>query len=88
MTLMKENLQCLKDVSGWDIKKIDGLNVNMAFRGDINVSFNIDQLGRGGNAKVEVPESSDTVQHFTYLALTSTPLTGDVRSVCTRLFVI
>jgi len=79
--LMAETLQSLKDVSGWDVLRVDGMEVRMVFKGDIYVSFNVNELARGGSAKVDVNGSPDAVQQFTYSALTPSTLKGDVRTV-------
>jgi hypothetical protein len=79
--LMVENLQLLKDVSGWDVLRVDGVDVKMVFKGDIYVSFNVNELARGGSAKVDVIGSPDAVQQFTYSALSPSTLKGDVQTV-------
>jgi len=76
-----ENLQCLKDVSGWDVLKVDGRDVKMAFKGDLIVSFHVDKLSRGERAKVEIPGNLDPVQQFTYSAFTPSILKGDIQTV-------
>jgi hypothetical protein len=75
-----ENLQCLKDVSGWDVVSVDGSNIKMLYKDEINVSFNVDNLNRG--ARVEIPAQSDVIQQFAYSALTPDLLKGDIRTVC------
>lgn len=82
---MVETLQSLKDVSGWDVVKVDRTDVRMVFKGDIYVSFNVDELARGGFAKVDIVGESDVIQQFTYSALSSSVLKGDVRTVCSSL---
>src|SRR5216117_2779448 len=75
--LMAENLQCLKDISGWDIVHVNGTNVKMVFHGDMTVSFDIDNLARG--IKVDIQENSDPIQQFIYSA--HADLKGDTRTV-------
>jgi len=81
---MVVNLHCLHDVSGWDVKKVEGANVKMTFRNEIVVSFNTEQLSHGGSANVESPAQLDPIQQFMYASLTSTNLKGDIRTVCSR----
>ena len=74
-----ENLQCLRDVSGWDVVNVDGSNIRMVYKDEINVSFNVDNIGR--STLVAIPPESDIIQQFTYSALTPNVLKGDVRTV-------
>ena len=68
-------------MSGWDVVSVQGPNVRMLFQGSINVSFNIDDLRRGGSAKVESTNNSDPVEQFIYSTLNSSLLKGDVHLV-------
>ena len=74
-----ENLQCFRDVSGWDVLSVDGSNVKMVYKDEIKVSFNVDNVGHG--ARVDISPESDTIQQFTYSALTPDLLKGDIRTV-------
>src|SRR5271154_2962396 len=74
-----ENLRCLKDVSGWDVVSVEGTDIQMKYKDEIAVSFNLDNLRHGGLAKVDIPMTSDPVLTFTYSTLTT--LKGDVRTV-------
>ena len=77
---MVENLQCLKDISGWDVVNVEGPNVKMMmYKDEINVSFNVDYLDRG--ARVEIPGQLDAIQQLTYSVLTADILKGDIRTV-------
>lgn len=77
--LMVETLGCLRDVSGWEVVRVCGGDIQMKYKDDITASFNVDKLRRGGSAKVEIPNSSDPVHTFTYSTLTT--LKGDVPTV-------
>jgi len=85
--LTVDNLRWLREVSGWDILKVDGTNVRMSLRTDIIVSFDTTELARGGSATVELPSVIDPVQQFTFSALNQSALKGDVRSVSTPLII-
>jgi hypothetical protein len=76
---MVETLRCLSDVSGWDVVSVDGTDIQMKYKDDITVSFNLDNLTRRGYAKVDIPTTSDPVLAFTYSTLTT--LKGDVQTV-------
>lgn len=78
---MVENLQCLRDVSGWDVVSVDGPNIKMMYKDEINVSFNVDNLNRG--ARLEIPAQLDAIQRLMYSALTPN-LKGDIQTVCPR----
>jgi hypothetical protein len=71
----------LQEVSGWEVKKVDGANVKMIFRNEIVVSFNANQLSRGDSATVGIPSQMDPVQEFMYSSLTPSILKGDIRTV-------
>lgn len=75
------NLHCLQEVSGWDVRRVDGANVKMAFRNEIVVSLNTEQLSRGGSATVETPPQMDPIQQFMHSSLTPTILKGNIRTV-------
>lgn len=77
--LMVETLGCLRDVSGWEVVRVFGRDIQMEYKNDITVSFNVDELRRGGSAKVEIPNTSDLVHTFTYSTLTT--LKGDIPTV-------
>ena len=76
---MVETLQCLNDVSGWEVVRVNGADIQMKYKDDVAVSFNLDNLRRGGVAKVDIPGKSDPVTTFACSALTT--FKGDVRSV-------
>jgi len=78
------NLRCLQQVSGWEVRKVEGVNVKMAFRNEVIVSFNTDLLSHGGSATVEIPPQMDPIQQFMYTSLTPSILKGDVRTVSPR----
>lgn len=75
------NLRCLQDVSGWEIKRVDGTNVKMSFRNEIDVSFNINQLSQGNSAIIEPPSNIDPIQQFMFSSLTPQILKGDIKTV-------
>ena len=75
------NLRCLQDISGWEIKKVDGPNVKMSFRNEIDVSFNMNQLSQGNPAIIEPPSNIDPIQQFMFSSLTSQILEGDIKTV-------
>ena len=75
------NLHCLQELSGWEVKKVDGANVKMIFKNEIVVSFNANQLSRGNSATVGIPSQMDPVQQFMYSSLTPSILKGDIRTV-------
>jgi len=65
------------------VVKVDGGDVQMKYKDEVMLSFNVDQLRRGGVAKVEIPDASDPVLTFTYSTLAS--LKGDVPTVPSNL---
>ena len=79
------NLRCLQDVSGWEIKKVDGTNVKMSFRNEIDVSFNMNQLSQGNSATIEPPSNIDPMQQFMFSSLTPQLLKGDIKTVTPHL---
>ena len=47
-----ETLKSLKEMTGWEISKVDGADVQMVFQGEVIVSFNADKLAQGQPAVV------------------------------------
>jgi hypothetical protein len=78
-------LRCLKDMSGWDVERIVGKDVKMIYREAVTVTFNTDDLARGASAAVDIPSRKDVIEEFTFLALTSRPLQGNIQEVFSQM---
>lgn len=61
--------------------KVDGPNVQMVYKDEVNVSFSTTNLARGHGAVIEIPGKADALQQFMYSALTTAAFKGDVRTV-------
>jgi hypothetical protein len=63
------------------VVKVDGQNVKMVYRDEVNVSFTATNVSRGHDAVVEIPGEADPLQRFMYVALTTPAFKGDVKKV-------
>ena len=76
-----ENLRVLGDVSGWKVTRVQGSTVEMVFEDEIAITFDVQEIGRGGSAIVKPLGVTDAIRQFTCSALTPDNLKGGLRQV-------
>ena len=79
--LTSDNLQHLIEISGWSITQVQGSKIEMILEKEVIISFDTQELAKGGSAKVRAPTEIDPIRQFSFSALTPKSLKGDVRKV-------